>query len=175
MHPDRRRAGRAIRKARRQERERVTDYVFSGQFGRDFSVAVSGLAAAFASVGEAILNVGRALRMPPTRNQVALPPAPGALRRSGPPSPYPTQSGVERAREAYSDSAEERIDRAAAALGYTLLPWQRAAAAVYLRGERLVVYGGRGSGRTLIGRVVEQAELAEEDDSVDQPHHLQGD
>ena len=121
MHPDRRRAGRAIRRQRRLEREsylaqkdREFEYIVSGQFARDVKVLVDAAAAGWAAFGAAVSEALKAFRAlgetPLERNRLALPPAPDVLRRFEVGSPYPTQSGVQRGREAYSASGSQGPD-----------------------------------------------------------------
>lgn len=51
----------------------------------------------------------------------------------------------------------ERIDAAATALVVELMPWQRELGARLLGAERVVVYGGRRSGISMVRRAVEKA------------------
>lgn len=121
MHPDRRRAGRAIRKQRRLEREsylarkdRELDYVISGQFGRDMKMVAATAAAAWAAFAAWLQEFQKVIQemlgTPLTRNQLTLLPGPRALRRSEVGSLSPTQSGVQRAREAHSASGVRGLD-----------------------------------------------------------------
>jgi hypothetical protein len=116
MHPDRRRAGRAIRKQRRLEREsyfarkdRETEYILSGQFGRDLKALGEAALRGFQQLADALAEVARqwrqVLETTHRQNQLALPPAPGALRRSDPTQPYPTHSGGEALRSPRGASA----------------------------------------------------------------------
>lgn len=110
MHPDRRRAGRAIRKQRRAEREAAFDYVMSGQFSRDMKAIGDFLVDALSKIAGAFADYGRAIAdqfyTPPRRNQLSLTPGPGALARSEVGVPYPTQSEVEALRSPQSDPHE---------------------------------------------------------------------
>lgn len=122
MHPDRRRAGRAIRKQRRLEREpyfarkdRELEYVTSGQFARDMEQLVKAVAEGFTAMSRSFEMVGKALGTSlgtiKAGNQCALAPVPGAARRSEAGSLYPTLKGVQRAREAHSVSPRPNGDQ----------------------------------------------------------------
>jgi hypothetical protein len=88
MHPDKRRAGRAIRKARRLERELLQDLNWQ-EFIRSWHLSAEIVIDAFAAIAEAwseaMTAVSRGLsavwvmeETPPGQNRLALTPLPGA-------------------------------------------------------------------------------------------------
>jgi hypothetical protein len=107
MQAERRRQGRAIRKARRLEREsyfaqqdRLREYVMNGGWARDVQLIIEVVQDFYRQLAEAFIQVGKALLAafgtPRERNRLALTPGAGALRRSEVPPPYPTRSGGRR-------------------------------------------------------------------------------
>jgi len=106
MHPDRRRAGRAIRKQRRLEREQENVDLWAA-VATIFADLPKIVGAAFVSLGEAALSVGRSMQGIPEQNRLALPPAPGAVRRSEGGSLSPTHSEVKALRSPRSVSGSE--------------------------------------------------------------------
>jgi hypothetical protein len=91
MHPDRRRAGRAIRKQRRLEQEQALDMLPA--MAAFFAHLSELFGSAFEAMGRAFLEIGRSMQTPPERNRLALTPSPGALRLSEASTGRPTQTG----------------------------------------------------------------------------------
>lgn len=106
MRPEKRRAGRAIRKARREQREAVA--VAIPQIMEIWSNVVEGIAAGFQALGEAALATSRAMRGTPERKPPALPALPRALPPAGPGLGDPSQSGGEALRSALRAYEDDR-------------------------------------------------------------------
>jgi hypothetical protein len=114
MHPDKRRAGRAIRKARRLAREKVQGFDWQ-EFIRAWNLSAEIVAAGFAAIMKAWSEVVKAVSQslsavwvmeetPTGRNRLALTALPGAAERSEAGAHHPSHSGVQRGREAHSAS-----------------------------------------------------------------------
>lgn len=101
MLPDKRRAGRAIRKARREARP---DWLLALEA---FGMFANALAEFFEVLGRAFISVADAMRTPPARVDFAVLPGGSVRELSRPPEGDHSQNGVYRVTEAHSASEDD--------------------------------------------------------------------
>lgn len=106
MRPEKRRAGRAIRKARREQREAMEAAL--PRINEVLSALMESVANGFTAFGEAMKAAADSIRGTVRRNPPSLPPSVTALPPAGPSAGDPSHSGGEALRSALSAWEDDR-------------------------------------------------------------------